>query len=75
MMTIKIHSSCEIEDFVETHICKLCVITPIARITGCVSSLSCVYRAFWTRANYDRSVNPFTTGNWKPVFGDKITWM
>ena len=22
----KIHSSCEIEDFVETHICKLCVI-------------------------------------------------
>ena len=27
-ITIKIiiHSSCEIEDFVETHICKLCVI-------------------------------------------------
>ena len=23
---IKIHSSCEIEDFVETHLCKLCVI-------------------------------------------------
>ena len=23
---MKIHSSCEIEDFVETHICKLCVI-------------------------------------------------
>ena len=23
---IKIHSSCEIEDFVDTHLCKLCVI-------------------------------------------------
>ena len=23
---IIIHSSCEIEDFVETHLCKLCVI-------------------------------------------------
>ena len=23
---MKIHSSCEIEDFVETHLCKLCVI-------------------------------------------------
>ena len=22
----KIHSSCEIEDFVETHLCRLCVI-------------------------------------------------
>ena len=28
----------EIEDWVETHLCKLCD-TPIARITGCVSSL------------------------------------
>ena len=34
----EIHSSCEIEDFVETHLCKLCD-TPIARITSCVSSL------------------------------------
>ena len=23
---MKIHTSCEIEDFVETHLCKLCVI-------------------------------------------------
>ena len=23
---LKLHSSCEIEDFVETHLCKLCVI-------------------------------------------------
>ena len=35
---MKIHSSCEIEHFVETHLCNLCD-TPIARITGCVSSL------------------------------------
>ena len=26
IVQIKIHSSCEIEYFVETHICKLCVI-------------------------------------------------
>ena len=39
ILTIKIYSSCEIEYFVETHLCKLCD-TPIARIiTGCVSSL------------------------------------
>ena len=25
-MKTKMHSSCEIEDFVETHLCKLCVI-------------------------------------------------
>ena len=25
-MKIKIHFTCEIEDFVETHLCKLCVI-------------------------------------------------
>ena len=40
IIKIKIHSSCEIEYFVETHLCKLCQCdTPIARITGCVSSL------------------------------------
>ena len=37
---MKTQPSCEIEDFVETHLCKLCVILSIARITGCVSSLS-----------------------------------
>ena len=26
IIKIKMHSSCEIEDFVETHLCKLCVI-------------------------------------------------
>ena len=35
IIKIKMLSSCEIEDFVETHLCKLCD-TPIARITGCV---------------------------------------
>ena len=35
----KIHSSCEIEDFVQTHLCKLCD-TSIARITGCVCKYS-----------------------------------
>ena len=36
---MKTHSSCEIEDFVETHIYLQAVCdTPIARITGCVSS-------------------------------------
>ena len=26
IITLKMHSSCEIEDFVETHLCKLCVV-------------------------------------------------
>ena len=41
IIKIKIHSSCEIEYFVETHQISLQAVcdTPIARITGCVSSL------------------------------------
>ena len=35
---MKIRSSCEIEDFVETSLQAVCD-TPIARSTGCVSSL------------------------------------
>ena len=38
IIKIKVHSSCEIEHFVETHLCKLCVIRAIARFTGCVCS-------------------------------------
>ena len=37
--TIKINSSGEIENFVETHLLQAVCDTPIARITGCVSSL------------------------------------
>ena len=33
IIKIKIHSSCEIEDFVETHLCKLCVILRL-RVLG-----------------------------------------
>ena len=37
---MKIHSSCEIEDFVETHLSLQAVCdTPISRITSVVSSL------------------------------------
>ena len=36
---IKIHFSCEIKDFVETHLLQAVCDAPIARITGCVSSL------------------------------------
>ena len=44
LLALDCHRS-EIEDFVETHLCKLCdtptarIHTPIARITGCVSLL------------------------------------
>ena len=35
----KIHASCEVEDFVETHFFASCVrVGPNARVTGCVSS-------------------------------------
>ena len=36
IIKIKIHSSCEIEDFVQTHLVQAVCDTPIARITGCV---------------------------------------
>ena len=38
IIIIKIHSSCEIEDFVETHLCKLCVIlrSRVLRVVCCV---------------------------------------
>ena len=37
---MKIHSSCENEDFVETRFCELCVILRSRKyITSCVSSL------------------------------------
>ena len=39
IIKIKIHSSCEIEDFVETHLVQSVCDTPNARITSCVSSL------------------------------------
>ena len=40
VMRIKLHSSCEIEDFVETHIYLQAVCdTPIVRTTGGVFSL------------------------------------
>ena len=35
-MKLKTHSSCEIEDFVETRILQAVCDTPIARVTGCV---------------------------------------
>ena len=35
---IKTHSSCEIEDFVETHICKLCVILGVLCIATYAAS-------------------------------------
>ena len=40
IIKIKLHSSCEIEDFVETHLCKLCVILrPIyVNATACLKT-------------------------------------
>ena len=39
LIKMKIHSSCELEDFVETHTCMLCVILPDRAYYGFVSSL------------------------------------
>ena len=43
IIKMKIHSSCEIEDFVETHICKLCVI-----LRSRVLRVVCLYHFFFT---------------------------
>ena len=42
IIKIKIHSSCDIEDFVETHICKLCVILR-SRVSRVVCPLLHIY--------------------------------
>ena len=62
---LELHSGCEIEYFVETHICKLCD-TPILRIAGCGSSLKifCLFvctlvpSSFWT--SRDHRYRPFS---------------
>ena len=75
---MKIHSSCEIEDFVETHLCKLCVIlrSRVLRVV-CVLikdigrrlpvQLQCSHQG--QQGDFSQSVR----GNYKPVSeGDKI---
>ena len=73
------HSSCEIEDFVETHLCKLYVNDiPIARITGRVSSLRTQHtkgrrlplELACTRVNRAMITN-LSTQTLKPVWGDR----
>ena len=50
-MKIKIHSTCEIEDFVETHICKLCVILR-SRVVLPVVGPHQVYIPVYARSEY-----------------------
>ena len=76
-MKIKLHSSCEIEYIVQTHLCKPSVRdSPFARITGCVSSLRIYPLA--TTVSVAIRVNRVMLGSLcaetiKPVFeGDKI---
>ena len=49
---MKIHSSCEIEDFVETHLCKLCVILGIYMMYHSV-------RRYMDRLGILLVINPF----------------
>ena len=44
IIKIKIHSSCEIEDFVETHLCKLCVILLCQYYTTAVTDVITSWR-------------------------------
>ena len=57
IIKMKIHSSCEIEDFVETHLCKLCVILRSrAYIYICTTQTSvsqCVYPVARLSGNHD----------------------
>ena len=61
VIKIKIHSSSEIDDFVETHIYLQAMCdTPIARITGCVSSLR-IYKYRMTRGP---GLGPYFVSGW-----------
>ena len=67
---MKIHSSCEIEDFVETHLRKLCVISDRAHYELCVLikdrrlplQLQCSYQG--QQGDFSQSVR----GNYKTRF-------
>ena len=73
---IKMYSSCEIEDLVEIHICKLCVIrTPIARVTSlraCVGDFPCNYSVACTRVDRVMSVSLCAETIKHVLEGDKI---
>ena len=77
IIKIKIRSnSCEIECFVETHLCKLCVILRSrVRITGCVSSLRisvgdspCNYSVATYQGQQGDDVSQSVHGNYKTRF-------
>ena len=48
IIKIKIHSNCEIEDFVETHLCKLCVILRVLKRHFGVVNLTLAQPMPWT---------------------------
>ena len=86
---MKIHSSCEIEDFVETHLCKLCVTMYSDRAYYGLCVLikdigrrlplqpQCSYQGQQGDVRQSVRGNDFglTPSQLKPVFGDKITWI